>query len=56
MVERKSEQQKFYIFWVGNIRYSGEIIDENETHWSVRDIKEGIIDIPKTAVRKEVQR
>ena len=47
-------EDKFYIFWVGSIKYSGKIINETSTHWIVMDIKEGKIEIPKTAVRKEV--
>ena len=46
--------EKIYIFWVGQIRYSGYIISENNTHWFVVDSKVGRIEIPKTAVRQEV--
>ena len=51
-----NEQNKTYIFWVGSIRYSGNIISQTETHWVVNEIKEGEIYIPKTAVMKEVGR
>jgi len=53
-MEERNTKQKKYIFWVGSYRYLGTIISETDTHWKVIDIKEGIIDIPKTAVRKEV--
>ena len=46
--------EKKYIFWVGSIKYSGTIISETDSHWLVEELKEGRIEIPKTAVRKEV--
>lgn len=49
------ERKKRYIFWVGSIKYSGYIIYENDTHWVVDDVRIGKIDIPKTAVRQEMQ-
>lgn len=47
-------ERKKYIFWVGNIKYSGRILDENLTHWVILDQHYGKVDIPKTAVRIEV--
>lgn len=40
---------------MGSYRYSGKILSETESHWLVLDPKAGEIDIPKTAVRKEVE-
>jgi len=53
-MEGMKELKKRYIFWVGNIKYSGNVISETNTHWLINDIKEGEIEIPKTAVRKEI--
>ena len=43
-----------YIFWVGTFKYQGIVIKETNTHWVVNEIKEGILEIPKTAVRKVI--
>lgn len=50
-----NKKPKFYLFRVGPMIYRGLIISENETHWTIDDIKEGIVDVPKTAVRKEIR-
>jgi hypothetical protein len=50
----EGRKESKFMFWVGSIKYSGKIISENETHWIIWDVKEGRIEIPKTAVRKEV--
>ena len=44
---------KKYEFWFGSIRYFGHIVSENDTHWIVEDIKEGIIHIPKASTTKK---
>jgi len=53
-VIKMNEERKTYIFWVGQIKYVGKIVDENSTHWLIIDRKlKCIVEIPKTAVRIE---
>ena len=54
MIEKNELTPKRYFFRVGNFVYHGTIIDDNDTHWIVQEDKEGIMEIPKTAIRKEV--
>lgn len=45
---------KTYVFFLGQYKYQGRVLEETPTHWIIIDKKEGKIEIPKTAVRKEV--
>ena len=44
-------EKNIYKFWVGPFKYTGNIVDENVTHWTVDDTHFGIILVPKIAVR-----
>lgn len=50
------ERNKIYLFWVDRFKYEGEIIDETDSHFIIRDKEDGIIWIPKgCCVIKEIR-
>ena len=48
---------KTYIYWVNGMKYEGVILDEDDTHFIVNDIKRGKIKLPKAStIIEEVRR
>ena len=43
-----------YKFWIGSIRYFGEIVEETSTHWIVDDFKIGRVELPKASTVREL--